>query len=149
MSAYFDIRNGLVAIVETDAPEEGFVKLTSRQSRLAARYRVEDGKVVDAYPGKTDEEVLAEIAAAQAAQAAPPAASGRVVGKLAFMERFGDEELAAIYAAAKTDVRVEVWMDKLKLAGEIDLDDPRVMAGLQALEGLGLIGAGRAAEIVR
>jgi hypothetical protein len=64
------------------------------------------------------------------------------------MERFTDEELAAIYAAAKTDVRVEVWMDKMKLASEIDLADPRTRAGVEALEALGLIGQGRAAEVL-
>ncbi|MFN4149287.1 MAG: hypothetical protein ACK4E4_07055, partial [Rhodocyclaceae bacterium] len=68
--------------------------------------------------------------------------------KLAFMNRFTMEELAAIYAAAKTDVRVEVWMDKLKLAEFIDLADTRTQDGVNNLEAAGLIAEGRAAEIL-
>jgi len=52
MSVYFDIRNDAVAVIETDAPETGWIKLTPKQSRLAARYRVEAGKVVDAIPAR-------------------------------------------------------------------------------------------------
>lgn len=149
MSYYFDIRCGQVAVIETDTPEEGMVKLTSKQSRLAARYRLdESGQIVDAFPGKTDEEVLAEIAAQQAQAAQTVTQMPRAITKLAFMERFTDEELAAIYQAAKQDVRVEVWMDKLKLATEVDLADPRTQTGVQALEALGLIGEGRAAQIL-
>lgn len=147
MSAYFDLRNGLVAVIETDNPEDGMIPIKRGQSRLAARYRIEDGNLVDAYPGKSDEDVLA-IIATQQQQAASSQPTPRVISKLAFMERFSDDELAAIYSAAKTDVRVEVWMDKLKLAGEIDLADARTHAGVQTLEALGLIGAGRAAQIL-
>ena len=35
MNAYFDIRNGHIAIIETDTPEPGWIKLKSTQSRLA------------------------------------------------------------------------------------------------------------------
>lgn len=148
MSLYFDTRNGMIAVIETDAPDEGMIKVKRGQSTLAARYALdESGALVDRFPGKTDEEVLAEIAAQQAAPA-PAQPVSRTVTKLAFMERFTDEELAAIYAAAKTDVRVEVWMDKMKLASEIDLADPRTRAGVEALEALGLIGQGRAAEVL-
>ena len=43
--------------------------------------------------------------------------------KLAFMNRFTMEELAAIYTAAKTEVMVEVFLDKLKIAEEVNLAD--------------------------
>ena len=147
MKTYFDIRNGLVAIIETDTPDEGMTELAHQQSRLGARYRVEKGQVIDAYPGKTDEEVLAEIAASQVAQ---PAELMRpyFISKFAFMERFTDQELAAIYTAAKEDVRVEVWMDKLKLVSEVDLAMTRTHEGVYALEEMGLILQGRAQEIL-
>jgi len=148
MTLYFDTRNGMVAIVETDTPDDGMIPVKRGQSKLAARYAVDEaGALVDRFPGKTDEEVLAEIAAQQQA-AAPDKPVSRPISKLEFMERFTDEELAAIYAAAKTDVRVEVWMDKLKLASEVDLTDARTRAGVEALEALGLIAQGRAAEIL-
>ena len=68
--------------------------------------------------------------------------------KLEYMNRFHDDELAAIYTAAKSVVQVEVWLEKFKLAEFVSLDDPRTLAGLQALEAAGLLGAGRANEIV-
>ena len=70
------------------------------------------------------------------------------ISKLAYMERFADAELAAIYGSAKVSLAVEVWLEKFKLAEFIDLSDPRTLAGLQALEANGLIGAGRALEIL-
>ena len=78
---------------------------------------------------------------------APSAAIGQI-SKLAYMERFTDAELANIYAAAKISPAVEVWLEKFKLAEFIDIADPRTMAGLQALESNGLIGAGRALEVL-
>lgn len=148
MSVYFDIRNDAVAVIETDAPETGWIKLTTKQSRLAARYRVEAGKVVDAYPGKTDEEVLALIASEQAAQveASPPQ---KVITKLQFLNRFTNEELAAVYTAAKTNVLIEVFMDKLKLAQEVNLDDPQTVGGLQALAAARLLSEARAQEVLK
>jgi len=149
MNVYFDIRNGHIAVIETDTPEPGWIKLKSTQSRLAVRYRLDDdGKVVDAYPGKTDEEVLTLIASEQAAQvvAAP---SQKVITKLAFMNRFTMEELAAIYTAAKTEVMVEVFFDKLKLAEYVDVTDPQTIAGVQALVSKGLLTEARAQEVLK
>lgn len=149
MSVYFDIRNDAVAVIETDAPETGWIKLTTKQSRLAARYRVEAGKVVDAYPDKTDEEVLAAIAEQQAAQEqSTEPSSPRVLTKLQFLNRFTNEELAAVYTAAKTNVLIEVFMDKLKLAQEINLDDPQTVGGLQALAAAGLLSEARVQEVL-
>jgi hypothetical protein len=74
--------------------------------------------------------------------------SVRTLTKLAYMNRFTDAELAAIYTAAKSNIRVEVWLDKFRLAEEINLDDPSTIAGVQALEAAGLLAAGRSAEIL-
>lgn len=71
-----------------------------------------------------------------------------ILSKLEFMNRFTDLELAGIYTAAKSSVAVEIWLEKFKLASEINLDDPRTVAGIQALEDGGLLAAGRAAEIL-
>lgn len=67
---------------------------------------------------------------------------------LEYMERFTDDELAAIYSAAKVNSSVEVWLKKFERSTEINLDDPRTVAGVQSLEGAGLIGEGRANEIL-
>ncbi|MCX8017172.1 MAG: hypothetical protein N2690_04620 [Rhodocyclaceae bacterium] len=145
MNYYFDTRHGVIGIVATDAPEEGMIKVKKGQSLLAARYALVDGEIVDRFPGKSDEEVLAALSSGASQDSAP---APRPISKLAFMERFTDAELAAIYQAAKEDVRVEVWMDKLKLAAEVDLADARTRAGVEALESFGLIGKGRVEEIL-
>lgn len=83
-----------------------------------------------------------------------PVQAPRRLTKLAYMNRFHDDELAAIYTAAKTVVQVEVMLAKLNAATpdadgtSVDLDDPRTVGGLYALEAVGLISAGRANEIL-
>lgn len=79
---------------------------------------------------------------------APVVAPVRTLTKLAYMQRFTDAELAGIYTTAKTVVQVEIWLEKFKLASEINLDDPYTIGGLQAMEAAGLLAAGRAAEIL-
>lgn len=69
--------------------------------------------------------------------------------KLAFMNRFTMEELAAIYTAAKAEVMVEVFLDKLKLAEYVDVTDPQTVAGLQALAASGLLTEARVQEVLR
>lgn len=69
--------------------------------------------------------------------------------KLAFMNRFTLEELAAIYTAAKTEVMVEVFLDKLKLAEHVDVTDPQTIAGLQALAASGLLTEARVQEVLQ
>lgn len=79
--------------------------------------------------------------------ASAPSQEVRSLTKLEYMDRFTDAELAGIYTAAKTVIQVEIWLEKFKLAASVDLDDPRTLAGLQAMEAAGLLEAGRAAEI--
>ena len=71
-----------------------------------------------------------------------------VITKLEYMNRFHDDELATLYTAAKANVQIEIWLEKFKLAEFIDLPDARTIAGVQALEAAGIIGTGRAAEIL-
>lgn len=148
MTLFFDIRNGSVGVVETDIQDEGFIPVGEGQSTLALRYRVENDTVVDLYEGKTDEEVLAQLLAeAEAAQQAQPEPL-RVMTKLAFTNRFTTEELVAIYTAAKTEVFVEVFLDKLKIAEEINLGDPNLLEALTAFVQMGLLTQGRVTEIL-
>lgn len=83
------------------------------------------------------------------APSAPTAAPQvRTLTKLQYMNRFTDGELASIYTAAKSNVAVEIWLEKFKLASEVNLDDASTVAGLQAMEAAGLLATGRAAEIL-
>ena len=68
--------------------------------------------------------------------------------RLQFMNRFTNAELGMIYTTAKTQVAIEVWLDKFKLAEYIDSTDPDTVAGVQMLEQSGLLAVGRANAIL-
>jgi len=70
------------------------------------------------------------------------------VSRLNFRERFTTEEKRAIYAAARENIDVQIWMDDLASTPEVFTDDPRTIRGVNGLEAAGLIGPGRAAEIL-
>lgn len=78
----------------------------------------------------------------------------RRLSTLAFRDRFTQAEKVAIYTAAKSSIEVQIWLDDLAAATPesdgtaVDLDDPRTIADVQALEVAGLIGAGRAAQVL-
>lgn len=65
-----------------------------------------------------------------------------------FAERFTDAELQAILSAAAASAALNGWWKKFELADDINLDDPATRAGVQALEFAGVIGVGRAAEVL-
>lgn len=77
-----------------------------------------------------------------------PTNSPRTLTHLQYMSLFKPEELRAIYTTAKSIIDVEIWLDKFKMAGDISKDDPDTLAGLLAMESVGLIAVGRAAEIL-
>lgn len=70
------------------------------------------------------------------------------LSRLDFMKRFTLTEMTAIYTAAKSNVLVEIMLDQLKIAEFINTADQRTAQGIQMLEQMGLIDAGRAAEIL-
>jgi hypothetical protein len=78
----------------------------------------------------------------------------RRVSKLEFIDLLTDTEYVTILAAAKESVQIEAWIRKMELATpeddgtSINLDDPRTQGGVQALELIGLLGEGRAEEIL-
>jgi len=67
---------------------------------------------------------------------------------LAFRNRFTMAEKQGIYTAAETVVDIRVFLDDIAAASEIDLTDPQTIAGVQALEAVGLITTVRATEIL-
>jgi hypothetical protein len=73
----------------------------------------------------------------------PVTVSPRTISKLEYMNRFTDTELATIFTAAKSNVALEIWLEKFKLAEFINLDDPATAAGLAALTYVGILAAGR------
>lgn len=73
---------------------------------------------------------------------------GRVFTKMEWMDRFTQAELASIFNAAKVSVDVEVWLERFRQSSYVDPSDPRTVGGVQALEAVGILAAGRAAEIL-
>ncbi len=82
---------------------------------------------------------------------------GRIITKLAFRRRFVDTERRAIKKAAlglNNALTEGQWldiasaMDDLLAAGYIHLDRTETVSFVQALEALGLIGSGRATEVL-
>lgn len=77
-----------------------------------------------------------------------PPEVNKVIPKLDFMNRFTIAELESIYTAAKSNVSVEIWLDKLKESKTINLVNESVIESIKNLETLGLISAGRSEEIL-
>lgn len=73
----------------------------------------------------------------------------RLLSKIEYMKLFHDSELATIYAIAKQDIRMEIWLEKFKAVSEVDLTDTLTIAGVYSLEANKIISAGRAEEILK
>ena len=68
--------------------------------------------------------------------------------KYQFMSRFTAEERIAITTASTQSPELADWMELFKLTEEMNLNDPQTIAGVQMLEAGGIIGVGRANEIL-
>ena len=68
--------------------------------------------------------------------------------KLEYLRRFTQDERIAIRTAAKQVPALDDYLELLALATEVRSDDPDIVGALTMLEGAGLIGAGRAQEIL-
>ena len=84
--------------------------------------------------------------------AAPLVVELRLVSRKAFLSRFTDDEavdidLASI-GATRGAATVRRYLSKTNAAQHIDLADEETRGGVQALEAVGLIAAGRALEIL-
>lgn len=66
---------------------------------------------------------------------------------LEFKELFTLDERKAMRSAARENEDLEDFLDLLNAAGEVHIDDPRVVAGLDAFVGAGILTAQRRGEI--
>ena len=78
----------------------------------------------------------------------PPIVYKSILTPLEFLNRFTDAEVKTIISLSKTDPDVELWWLRYNKSQDINLDYPQTIEGIQSLEAIGLIGAGRAAEIL-
>lgn len=70
------------------------------------------------------------------------------VSKLALLDRFTSFEYIAFLNAAKTDIEVQAWNEKLALVKFVDLEDPRTIAALTMLVNKGLLTEDRKNKIL-
>ena len=80
----------------------------------------------------------------------PPPVDSRppVITKLAFRFRLTDAEYVGILQAAKTQIAVAAWLETFNMVSQINLADPRTIAGVQQLAALDLLTDERAATIL-
>ena len=72
----------------------------------------------------------------------------RFMTQEAFTRRLTEQEMRNIYQASKVSIDVEIWLDRFKMAKEIDLDDPFLVNGLNGLVANGLLSIERVQEIL-
>jgi hypothetical protein len=102
-----------------------------------------------------DAEPTADQAAAAGADLAlkknieeAPSAPGDSIARETFFGRFTNAEIAAIYAAAGQNPDLFAYLKKAEINPSVNRKNADVINGLQLLETIGLIGPGRAAEIL-
>lgn len=82
----------------------------------------------------------------------PPVATNRKITKLAWLNRFTDEEAINIdIASRQSDTKAAMlrrYLQKVDASQYIDLGDPDVKRGLVTLESIGMLDIGRAATIL-
>jgi hypothetical protein len=68
--------------------------------------------------------------------------------KFQFISRLTLAERVAIYTAEDTNPVIKMWLEMFRICEEIELDNPDTREGVQMLEALGFIAAGRADAIL-
>lgn len=63
----------------------------------------------------------------------------RLVWSLDFLDRFPEATQLAVVAAAQNNPAIRLWYDRLLANGSVDLDNPRLIAGLHAMRDAGLV----------
>jgi hypothetical protein len=72
----------------------------------------------------------------------------KALHKIDFLKLFTQSERIAIFAEAKNNVAIADWEYMLSHSTTISLFDTEILAGIPALEMMGLIGVGRSAQIL-
>lgn len=93
-------------------------------------------------------ENISQASSTPAPEAGPVPVVAMIWTKLEYLRRFTQGERIAIRGAAKVSPELEDYMELLSEASEVRSDDPDIIGALTMLETVGLIGAGRAQEIL-
>lgn len=87
-------------------------------------------------PEATEQQRSAAMAIASSWQ---EPAERRLVYSLDFLDRFPESTQLAVVAAAQQSPVIRLWYDRLIANGSVDLDSPRLRAGLQTMLAAGLL----------
>ncbi|MGV3581919.1 MAG: hypothetical protein ACO1N8_06405 [Methylophilus sp.] len=71
----------------------------------------------------------------------------RIYSSLDFLDKFTEQEQLDVVTATLSSAAIKLWYDRLLAADYVDLQDPRTVAGVDALITFGLIVATRKDEI--
>lgn len=63
----------------------------------------------------------------------------RLIYALDFLDRFSETTQLAVVAAASQNPAIRLWYDRLLANGSVDLDSPRLRAGLETMQEAGLL----------
>ena len=77
-----------------------------------------------------------------------PVPVNKVKTKQQFLDLFTDTELENIIGISRTNNRIAVFIKKIEMRDNVDLDDPQIIAAVNGMETRGLLVTGRAAEIL-
>lgn len=72
----------------------------------------------------------------------------REISKIDFIELFTDAEMEGLIDFAKTNTKAALFLRKLDSYDVINLNNAKLMAAVNVMETVGVIGAGRASEIL-
>lgn len=80
----------------------------------------------------------------------PPPVDSRppVITKVAFRFRLTDAEYVGVLTAAKSDVAVTAWLETFNMVSQINLADPRTVAGVDLLVSKSLLTQARATAVL-
>lgn len=70
----------------------------------------------------------------------------RLVYSLDFLDRFPESVQLQIVTAAQSNPTIRLWYDRLLAAQQVDLNSPRLLAGLEAMKSAGLLTADQIAS---
>lgn len=70
----------------------------------------------------------------------------RLVYSLDFLDRFPELVQLQIVTAAQSNPTIRLWYDRLLAAQQVDLNSPRLLAGLEAMKSAGLLTADQIAS---
>ena len=84
----------------------------------------------------TDEQKAAAMAILDSWKEPP---ERRLVYALEFLDRFSESTQLKVVSAAQTNPAIRLWYDRLLANGSVDLNSPRLIAGLNAMKDAGLL----------